>query len=137
MSTSQWARRVAVTGCAAGVGLAIAGAGTASAQGDPTTTVPAPITISSAQVEQWCDHTVPKLTAEVNRLIGRIDGGATEIGSTRWLRAQADRARANGRPARADILDGRAERRTGILTILDRVRTRLDGFTAKHCGGGR
>ncbi|HEX3650639.1 MAG TPA: hypothetical protein VHV49_19615 [Pseudonocardiaceae bacterium] len=137
MSTSQWARRVAVTGCAAGVGLAIAGAGTASAQGDPTTTAPAPITISSAQVEQWCDHTVPSLTTKVNKLIDRIDGGPTSVGSTQWLRAQADRARANGHPARADVLDGRAERRTGVLTILNKVKTRLNDFTTRHCGGGR
>ncbi|HEX5119064.1 MAG TPA: hypothetical protein VFW65_28075 [Pseudonocardiaceae bacterium] len=137
MSTSQWARRAAVTGCAAGIGLAVVGVGTASAQGDPSTTAPAPITISSAQVQQWCDHDVPALTAKVNTLIDRINGGPTEVGSTQWLHAQAQRAQANGRSARADFLNGRAERRTGVLTILDKVKTRLTDFTAKHCGGGR
>jgi hypothetical protein len=136
MSTSQWARRAAVTGCAAGLGLAVT-AGTASAQGDPSTTAPAPITISSAQVQQWCEHQVPALTAEVTTLVDRIDGGPTDVGSTQWLRAQAQRAKANGHQARADILDGRAERRTGVLTVLQRIRTRLTDFTTNHCGGGR
>jgi HAMP domain-containing protein len=74
MSTTQWVRRLAVTGRAAGI-VATAGAGTASAQGDPTTG-PAPITISSAQVEQLCEQRVPKLTAEVGKLLRRIDGFA-------------------------------------------------------------
>jgi hypothetical protein len=136
MSTSQWARRAAVTGCAAGLAVAI-GTGTAAAQGDPTTTAPAPITISSAQVQQWCDHQVPALTEKVTKLVDRINAGPTEIGSTQWLRAKAQQARAAGHPARADFLDGRAERRTGVLTILNRVKTRLADFTAEHCGGGK
>ncbi|HEX5401915.1 MAG TPA: hypothetical protein VFX16_06395 [Pseudonocardiaceae bacterium] len=137
MSTTQWVRRLAVTGCAAGIGLAVAGAGSASAQGDPPSTQPAPITISSAQVEQLCTQRVPKLRAEVTKLINRIDGGPTEQGSTRWLQAQATKAKANGHPARADFLDGRAERRTGVLTILRNVRTKLDNFTSAHCGSGQ
>ena len=137
MSTSQWVRRAAVTGCAAGIGLAAAGVGTANAQGGPTTTAPAPITISSAQVQQWCDHDVPTLTEKVDKLVDRINGGPTEVGSTQWLHAQAQRAKANGHPARADFLDSRAERRTGVLTILNKVRTRLQDFTAQHCGGGQ
>jgi hypothetical protein len=137
MSTIQWVRRLAVTGCAAGVGLAVAGAGSASAQGDPSTTQPAPITISSAQVQQLCDQRVPKLKAEVTKLINRIDGGPTVKGSTQWLQAQAQQAKSNGHPARADILDGRAERRTGVLTILQDVQTKLDNFTGAHCGSGQ
>lgn len=133
MST-QWVRRLAVTGCAAGIGLAVAGAGSASAQGDPTTTGPAPITISAAQVAQLCEQRVPKLKAEVTKLIGRIDGGPTEVGSTQWLHAQAQQAQANGHPARADVLNGRAERRTGVLTVLQDVQTKLDTFTSAHCG---
>lgn len=137
MSTSQWARRAAVTGCAAGIGLAVVGVGTASAQGGPTSTAPAPITISSAQVEQWCDHDVPTLTEKVDKLIDRINGGPTEVGSTQWLHAQAQHAQANGHAARADFLDARAERRTGVLTILNKVQARLNDFTTKHCGGGQ
>jgi hypothetical protein len=132
MSTTQWVRRLAVTGCAAGV-VAVAGAGAASAQGDPTTG-PAPITISSAQVEQLCEQRVPKLTDEVGKLISRIDGGPTETGSTRWLQARARQAQANGHTARADVLNGRVDRRTGLLTVLQDVRTKLTNFTTAHCG---
>jgi hypothetical protein len=136
MSTIQWVRRLAVTGCAAGIGLAVAGAGSASAQGDPSTQ-PAPITISSAQVQQLCDQRVPKLTAEVTKLINRIDGGPTVKGSTQWLQAEAQQAKANGHPARADVLDGRAERRTGVDTVLKDVQAKLDNFTKAHCGSGQ
>jgi hypothetical protein len=138
MSTVGWTRRVAVTGCAAGIGLAVIGTGSAAAQGStPGTTRPAPITISSAQVQQLCDVRVPKLKAEVAKLVGRIDGGAGVPGSTAWLKQRAQQAQAAGRTARADILDGRAERRTGVLTILRRIQTKLDDFATAHCGGGR
>lgn len=139
MSPSQWIRRLAVTGCAAGVGLAVLGTGVASAQGSTsdTTTQPAPITISSAQVQQLCDVRVPKLKAEVSKLITRIDGGPTVTGSTAWLKQKAQQAQANGHTARADILNGRAERRTGVLTILNEVQTKLNDFTTAHCGGGQ
>ncbi len=143
MSTIGWARRLTVAGVA-GIGLVGAGAGVAAAQGSSATssphtpsTQPAPITISSAQVQKLCDTRVPKLTAEVTKLINRIDGGPDVTGSTRWLHARAQQAKTNGRTARADILNGRAERRTGVLTILRRVRTKLDGFTSAHCGGGK
>lgn len=134
MTTTQWVRRLAVTGCAAGIGLAVAGAGSASAQGDPTTTGPAPITISSQQVAQLCEQRVPKLKAEVTKLVDRIDGGPTEVGSTQWLHAQAQQAQADGHTARADLLNGRASRRSGLLTVLRDVRTKLDHFTSEHCG---
>ena len=138
MSTVLWTRRLAVTGCAAGVGLAVLGTGVAGAQGNTSdTTQPAPITISSQQVEHLCDVRVPKLKTEVTKLIDRIDGGPTVTGSTAWLRQRAQQAQANGHPGRADILNGRAERRTGILTILRKVQTRLNDFTAAHCGGGQ
>lgn len=128
MTTTQWVRRLAVTGCAAGIGLAVAGAGSASAQGDPTTTTgPAPITISSQQVAQLCEQRVPKLKAEVTKLVDRIDGGPTEVGSTQWLHAQAQQAQADGHTARADLL-------SGLLTVLRDVRTKLDHFTSEHCG---
>jgi hypothetical protein len=127
-------RRVAATGCVAGVALAVVGVGTAAAQGDPSA-APAPITIGPAQVRQLCEQRVPKLQTEVTKLINRIDAGPTDIGSTRWLQAQAQRAEANGRQARADILDARVERRDGVLTILRKVRTKLTDFTWAHCGG--
>jgi hypothetical protein len=132
MSTTQWVRRLAVTGCATGV-VAVAGAGVASAQGDPSTG-PAPITISSAQVEQLCEQRVPKLTDEVGKLISRINGGPTEAGSTQWLQARAKQAQANGHAARADVINGRVDRRDGLLTVLRKVRTKLTDFTTAHCG---
>lgn len=78
-----------------------------------------------------------RVEAEVTRLVDRIDGGADVRGSTRWLRATADRARAAGHAARAKRLAARADRRSRILGVLGRVRTRLHDFTAKHCTSGR
>lgn len=142
MSTIGWARRLTVAGVAS-IGLAGASVGVADAQGStpstPSTpsTLPAPITISPAQVQKLCDTRVPKLRAEVTKLIGRIDGGPDVTGSTQWLHAKAQQAQHNGRTARADILNGRAERRTGVLIILRKVRTRLTDFTSAHCGGAK
>ena len=134
MSTSQWVRRLAVTGCAAGVGLAVVGVSTASAQGDEPTTGPAPITISSAQVKQLCEQRVPKLTDEVNKLVNRIDGGPTVAGSTQWLQAKAKQAQSNGHDARAKVINGRVDRRESVLTTLKNVQTKLGDFTTAHCG---
>lgn len=134
MQMRQWTRRLAATGCAAGIGLAVIGAGTANAQGGDPTTQPAPITIGSAEVEQLCER-VPPLEAKVDALINRINAGPDVTGSTQWLHAEAQQARVNGHPARADMLDGRAERRTGVLTILRDVRTGLTDFSTAHCAG--
>ena len=132
MRTTQWTRRLAVTGAAAGIGLAVVGVGTASAQGDPTAG-PAPITISAAQVQQLCETKLPPLKTKVTKLATWINAGPTVAGSTQWLHAQAQQAAANGHPARADILNGRAERRTGVLTILQDIQTKINDFDAAHC----
>jgi hypothetical protein len=137
MRTTQWVRRLAVTGCAAGIGLAVVGVSTASAQGDPTG--PAPITISAAEVQQLCEVKVPPIKAEVTKLVTWINAGPTVTGSTQWLHAQAQKAQAGGHPALADILNGRAERRTGVLVILQGIQTKIDNFDSAHCaylGGG-
>lgn len=129
------ARRLAVTGCAVGVGLAV-GVGTAGAQRDPSaypTSGPAPITISAAQVRQLCEVKLPPLKAEATKLINWINAGPTVAGSTQWLHAQAQQAQANGHPARADILNGRAERRTGVLTIVQDIQTKINNFDTAHC----
>lgn len=133
MSTIGWARRLAVTGCAAGITLAVAGAGSAAAQGDPTTG-PAPITISPTEVAQLCQQQVPTLKAEVTKLINWINAGPTVVGSTQWLHAQAQQAQSNNHPARADVLNGRADRRSGVLVVLQDVQTKLADFTSAHCG---
>jgi hypothetical protein len=133
MRTTQWTRRLAVTGCAAGLGLVVVGAGTAAAQGDPTT-APAPITISSAQVEQLCQQRVPRIKAEVAKLVDRIDGGPDVVGSTRWLQARQQQAGGNGRTAIADALAKRINRRSGVLGALRSAQTKLTDFTSAHCG---
>ncbi|HEX3791752.1 MAG TPA: hypothetical protein VHW44_28080 [Pseudonocardiaceae bacterium] len=133
MRTRQWTRRALVTGCVAGVGLTLVGVGTASAQGGSSAT-PAPITISSAQVEQLCQQRVPTLKSEVSQLITRIDAGPSTVGSTQWLDAQEQQATANGHQARADLLANREQRRAGVLTALQDVQTKLGDFTTAHCG---
>jgi hypothetical protein len=55
-------------------------------------------------------------------------------GSTQWLHAQAQQAQSDGHPARADVLNGRADRRSGVLVVLQDVRTKLADFTSAHCG---
>lgn len=136
-STIQWVRRLAVTGCAAGLGLAVAGVGVAAAQGGPigtpTPTGPAPITISAGEVAHLCQDRIPPLKAKVTKLINLIDAGPTTVGSTAWLHAEAQQARSAGRTARADILDGRAERRGGVLVILQNVQNKIDQFDSARC----
>ncbi|HEX4701320.1 MAG TPA: hypothetical protein VH352_04260 [Pseudonocardiaceae bacterium] len=132
MRTTQWTRRLAVTGCVAGIGLAVAGVGTAVAQGDPTTG-PAPITISAAEVKQLCEVKVPPIKAEVTKLINWIDAGPTVAGSTQWLQAQAQQAQAGGHPVRADFLNGRLDRRAGVLAILQGIQAKINDFDSAHC----
>lgn len=134
MRTTRWAR-LAVTGCAVAVGMAVVGVGTAAAQGDPLTAPsgPSPITISAAQVQQICEQTLPPIKAEATKLINWINAGPTTPGSTQWLHGQAQQAQSNGHPALADILDGRAERRSGVLIILQDIQTKINQFDQAHC----
>ena len=46
------------------------------------------------------------MLARIDKLTARINGDASVKGSTAWLRAKADKARAAGYTALADLLTG-------------------------------
>ncbi|MEJ2853901.1 MULTISPECIES: hypothetical protein [unclassified Saccharothrix] len=125
---NTWIRRIAVAAAVAGVGLATTGV--ASAQ-DKTY---APVTLSPEQVKKICEQRLPRIEDRVTRLTTRINGGADVIGSTAWLKAQAQKARDAGDTARAERLDKRAERRGDQVAHLGKVQERVDKFQAEHCG---
>lgn len=125
---NTWIRRIAVAAAVAGVGLATTGV--ASAQ-DKTY---APVTLSPEQVKKICEQRLPRVEDRVTRLTTRINGGADVIGSTAWLKAQAQKARDAGDTARAERLDKRVERRGDQLSHLGKVQERVDKFQAEHCG---
>lgn len=131
MSARTWTTRLGAT--VGALGIAVLWTGVADAQGDPSATAPAPITISSDQVKQICEQRVPKATERITKLTNQISGGPEVVGSVKWLRAQADRARTAGHPDLADRLDKRAERRSDELGKLNTAQQKLTAFTAAHC----
>ncbi|WP_018686583.1 hypothetical protein [Actinokineospora enzanensis] len=111
-------------------GMGVIGAGVAAAA--PST--PVTITLSPEQVGKICDQRIPKIEARVDRLVTRINGGAEVKGSSAWLKARADKERAAGREASANLLQERADRRAGRIDQLNKAKQRAEDFKTKYCG---
>ncbi len=97
------------------------------------TPAPDPITISSDQVRVLCEERVPRLLDWAGRLTERIEGDAGTLGSVAWLQARAEQAAANGRTARAEMLNERAERRASRVDELADLTRRMHAFQDAHC----
>jgi hypothetical protein len=119
----RWAAGLAVTTAAAGA-LAL-GAGTALADAPPTDHANSAI----------CTQRIPAVLARIEKLTQRINGDASVKGSTAWLRAKADQARAAGYPALADLLAARADDRPGRLDELTKLRSDVQHVQATDCAG--
>lgn len=127
MRKSQWIGGVAAA--AVTVGALLVGGGTAFA--DTPAPTPAPAAGSDQQV---CTVRIPKLLTRIDALTARINGSATTRGSTAWLQAREDRARAAGRTAAADLLQARISDRAQRLTELAQVKSQVLAVQSKDCG---
>ncbi len=127
MRKSQWVGGVAATVTA--VGALVIGGGTAFAD----TPAPAPAPGSNAKV---CTVRVPALLKKIDTVTAKINGDANTKGSTAWLQAREDKARAAGHTALADLVQVRISNRAQRLTELTQVRTEVQKVQSADCGSG-
>lgn len=113
----------------AAVGAVALGGGTAWADTAPPTA--APDHANSA----ICAKRVPAVLARIDKLTARVNGDASVKGSTAWLRAKADEARAAGYTALADLLTARADSRPGRLDELTKLRADVQHVKETDCAG--
>lgn len=81
-----------------------------------------------------CTVRIPALLKKIDTVTAKIDGDATTKGSTAWLQAREDKARAAGRTAAADLLQNRITDRAQRLTELTQVRNQVLAVQGKDCG---
>jgi hypothetical protein len=111
------------------VGALALGGGTAFADTAPPK--PAPDHANSA----ICTQRIPAVLARIDKLTTRINGDASVKGSTAWLRAKANEARAAGYSALADLLTTRADDRPGRLDELTKLRSDVQHVKETDCAG--
>lgn len=127
MHTKRWVAGLAVTAVTAG-GLAL-GAGPALADAPPSSPASTPDHANS----KICTVRVPAALARIDKLTARINGDASVKGSTAWLRDKADKARAAGYTALADLLTERASNRPDRLTELAKLKTDVQHVQSTDC----
>ena len=77
-----------------------------------------PITLTPEQATFVCTKRIPAILARVDRVTTRIKADASTRGSTAWLQAREDKARAAGRTEAADRIQERIDRRPERLDRL-------------------
>jgi hypothetical protein len=119
----RWAAGFVVTTAAAGA--LVLGGGPALADTPPTDHANSAI----------CAQRIPAVLARIEKLTDRINGDASVKGSTAWLRAKANQARAAGYPALADLLTARAGDRPGRIDELTKLRSDVQHVQTADCAG--
>ncbi|MBA3905170.1 MAG: hypothetical protein H0X35_00550 [Pseudonocardiales bacterium] len=127
MYPKRWIAGMAVTAVTAG-GLAL-GAGAAFADTPSPTPAPSADHANSA----ICTTRIPAALARIDKVTTRINGDATVKGSTAWLQAKADKARAAGYTALADLLTERASNRPDRLSELAKLKTEVQHVQSTDC----
>lgn len=120
-----WIGGVAVAAVAAGALVVVGG----TAFADAPTPTPAP-----GSNEMVCTVRIPALLKKIDTASARINGDAATRGSTAWLQAREDTARAAGRTAAADLIGDRISHRSQRLTELARIRSDVLAVQGKDCG---
>jgi hypothetical protein len=80
-----------------------------------------------------CTQRIPAVLARIDKLTARVNGDASVKGSTAWLRAKANEARAAGYTALADLLTARADSRPGRLDELTKLRSDVQHVKETDC----
>ena len=126
MQSRRWAAGLAVTAVGGGCARRRHGGGRHRAPDARRPTTPTRRSARSAS---------PPSSPASTRSPHRINGDASVKGSTAWLRAKADKARAAGYPALADLLTARADDRPGRLDELTKLRSDVQHVQATDCAG--
>ena len=66
---------------------------------------------------------LPELTARIDKVLARLQGGADQPGSIEFAKRRAERARANGNTELATALDSRAKARADMIPVLQKRKT--------------
>lgn len=127
MQTKRWIAGLAVTAVTAG-GLAL---GTGAAFADTPSPTPAPAADHANSA--ICTKRIPAALARIDKVTARINGDATVAGSTAWLQAKADKARAAGYTALADLLTERVSNRPDRLAELAKLKTEVQHVQSTDC----
>lgn len=130
--------KTVLAGGVAALCLALLAPATALAQ--PSTPTPAPsggatVTLSPEQLQYLCTKRLPKAETRTTKLIERINGGPEVRGSAKALQARAEKERAAGRETSAQLLDEKAQRRTGKVEQLTKIKQWVTEFRTQQCGG--
>jgi hypothetical protein len=110
------------------VATMVVGGGTAFADTAPTS---APDHANST----ICTQRIPAVLARIDKVTARVNGDASVKGSTAWLRAKANEARAAGYTALADLLTARADSRPDRLAELTKLRADVQHVKETDCAG--
>lgn len=129
-TTARGIRRIAVAWAAA-TALSLAGAAPASADEDGP--AQGPITLTPEQATFVCTKRIPAILARVDRVSTRIGADASTRGSTAWLQAREEKARAAGRTEAADRIQKRIDARPERLDRLADVQKRATEFRDANC----
>jgi hypothetical protein len=80
-----------------------------------------------------CTQRIPAVLARIDKVTARVNGDASVKGSTAWLRAKANEARAAGYTALADLLTARADSRPDRLDELTKLRADVQHVKETDC----
>jgi hypothetical protein len=127
MLTKRWIAGLAVGALTAG-GVVL-GAGAAMADTPAPTPAPSADHANSA----ICTKRIPTALARIDKVTARINGDASVKGSTAALQAKADKARAAGYTALADLLTERASNRPDRLAELAKLKTAVQHVQSTDC----
>ena len=122
-------RTAAASAVTAGLLLATAAPALAAEDGPPQ----GPITLTPEQAHFVCTKRIPAILARVDRVSTRIGADASTRGSTAWLQAREDKARAAGRTEAADRIQERIDARPERLDRLADVKKRATEFRDANC----
>lgn len=124
-------RRTALTAALTAGALLVGGGGVALADAPPPT--PSAPPASPGSNAAVCGTRIPKILARIDRLTTRINAGGGTRGSTAWLQARENAARATGRSAAADLLAARIADRPHRLDDLAQLKDQVEQVRAKDC----
>ena len=117
----------------ASTGLLLAGAGPAVADGPGGSGTQGPITLSPEQATFVCTQRIPTILSRIDRVTTRINADATTRGSTAWLQAREDKAKAAGHTDVADRIQKRIDARPARLDRLADAKKRVTEFRGANC----
>ena len=129
------ARRIGRIAAASAVstGLLLAGAAPALADDPGTSTGQGPITLSPEQATWVCTQRIPAILSRIDRVTTRVNADASTRGSTAWLTAREDTAKAAGHDDVADRIQKRIDARPAKLDRLADAKKRVTDFRDANC----